>query len=473
MGDKSAAATYIHIKIVGLYEPVELIDLRIEKRINDHARLYLTGIIPPEKKDSYINESQSPVEINQTDSSGETAALFKGITTMINVKMVRNIYYLEIEGISHTYELDVKLKRRSFQNKDMQYTQLIEKVIEDYTDVFYIDKAADSSRLEKFIIQYDETDWEFLKRMASHFNTGLVPDITSDKPKFWFGIPEGVKEEKVEKCYYSVMKSVSDFRNSSENYKNGLDEKDFIKYEVEMYKFLNIGDKVILSGINLRICQSITRIKSGMLKHVYTLAAEEGFTQNKKFNNQIQGKSVEGKIIEVEEDKVRIYLDIDKEQKKEEAHWFPYGTFYTAEGNTGWYCMPEPDDKVKLYFPTNKEDEGIVINSIRRKTKGGDKITQPDIKYFRTKFEKEMMFSPKEMVISGKDDKVLIRLHEDTGVEILSDKDVTFKADTDIVIGAKNVEISAGEEIGVVCKASSIKMDGETHIRGTLVKVRC
>ena len=27
--------------------------------------------------------------------------------------------------------------------------------------------------------------------MASHFNAGLVPDTYSDKPKFWFGTPEG------------------------------------------------------------------------------------------------------------------------------------------------------------------------------------------------------------------------------------------------------------------------------------------
>ena len=82
----------------------------------------------------------------------------------------------------HTFNLDLKLKRRSFQNKDMKYTQLIDEVIKDYSGD-YIDVVAKGSTTDKFIIQYDESDWEFLKRMASHFNAGLVPDTYSDKPQ--------------------------------------------------------------------------------------------------------------------------------------------------------------------------------------------------------------------------------------------------------------------------------------------------
>ena len=44
--------------------------------------------------------------------------------------------------------------------------------------------------------------------MASHFNVGLVPDAISDKPKFWFGIPEGRKGGNLEEFNYSVRKKV-------------------------------------------------------------------------------------------------------------------------------------------------------------------------------------------------------------------------------------------------------------------------
>ena len=80
--------------------------------------------------------------------------------------------------------------------------------------------------------------------------------------------------------------------------------------------------------------------------------------------------------------------------------------------------MPELDDRVKLYFPTDKEEEGVVINSIRRRIVGGDYTVDPEIKFFRTKFGKELMFSENEIMITGKDDKVLIRLIGKEGEDV-------------------------------------------------------
>ena len=53
------------------------------------------------------------------------------------------------------------------------------------------------------------------------------------------------------------------------------------------------------------------------------------------------------------------YMEIDEEEpSKQEAYPFPYTTMYTAEGNSGWYCMPEVDDTVLIYFPTKEEKDG-------------------------------------------------------------------------------------------------------------------
>ena len=36
------------------------------------------------------------------------------------------------------------------------------------------DVASKKKELGKFIVQYQETDWEFLKRLASHFHTNAI-----------------------------------------------------------------------------------------------------------------------------------------------------------------------------------------------------------------------------------------------------------------------------------------------------------
>lgn len=447
-------------------------ELTIVKRINDHARVKVVAVVPEGEEDKYINitKTNTNIEIRNEDDSGVTT-LFKGIVTDIEVKAVRGVYYVSIDGMSTTFNLDLKIKRRSFQNKDLTYVSLIKEVIKDYPGADFIDVAAGSKKIEKVIVQYDETDWQFLKRMASHFNAGLIPDTNSDKPKFWFGIAQGGEKGTIEQFNYSVSKRIGDFRFSSENYIEGIDEKDFTYYKVETDAVLNIGDSISFQGKNLYVSQSTTKMKDGVVVNEYLLTHEKGMSQNLILNEKIKGASIEGKVLEIKEDNVRVHLEIDEVQNKEEAYWFPYSTYYTSEGQTGWYCMPEIDDYVKLYFPTNREEEGVIVNSIRRRTKGGDFITDPDIKFFRTKFGKELMFSKDEIMITGKDDEIIIRLIEDEGIEIYSSKDIKIKADKGLFIeSGKNINISAGSKINVTCKDSQIEMNGITTIKGKQVK---
>lgn len=470
----SSTITYGNIKLVSPFDIQHLDQLRIEKENNEHARIYLTGIIPEDKKASYIDSvsSKDILEVSQISDDSSTTVLFKGTITSIEIKAVRGIFYIIVEGVSCTYELDIKLKSRSFQDKDMLYTDMIKEVIKDYPGADFIDTSAKSKKLDKVVIQYDETDWEFLKRMASHFNAGLVPDATSDKPKFWFGVPERNSSEKLEEFNFSVRKKIGDYRYLSENFIEGIDEKDFVYYEVETDKFLSIGDKVQYNDISLVVCKATYYFEDSVLRHLYLITPEKGLSQELKLNYKLFSASIEGKVIDIKEDNVRVHLDIDEEQKKEEAYWFSYATFYTAEGNTGWYCMPEIEDRVKLYFPTNKEEEGIVINSIRRKLKDGDKIQNPDEKYFRTKYGKEKKFTETELVFSASDEKVLIRLNEGSGIEIYSDNTIKIKDDNNLDIEAETIEITAADEINIECSDSKIIMDGDTHIKGSLVKVR-
>ena len=94
-----------------------------------------------------------------------------------------------------------------------------------------MDKASQGAQIEKFILQYRETDWQFLKRLASHFNTGLIPDDKFAKPKFYFGVPKKASKGKLKNFNYRVKKHLGDYRFSSENYIEDLKETDFILYD--------------------------------------------------------------------------------------------------------------------------------------------------------------------------------------------------------------------------------------------------
>ncbi|WP_230199402.1 hypothetical protein [Bacillus ndiopicus] len=322
-------------------------------------------------------------------------------------------------------------------------------------------------------MQYAETDWQFLKRLASRFNTGLVPAATFAQPKFHFGIPIGKAQGKLEDYHYTVRKRLADYLRYTENGNDGMEEHDFLYYEVETDKVLALGDTVSFNKQTLYIRAASTTMKDGLLKHVYTLATKNGMKQPELFNDNVVGLSLEGKVLEVAKDHIKVHLEIDEKQDKGKAHWFLYSTPYTAEGHSGWYAMPEINDFVHVYFPTQREEAGVASNSIRknRETSATNKLDDPSTKYYRTAFGKEIKMSPDEIVITALDGSVFIRLNEANGIELYSKGAIQLISQADISINAsKKILVSAEEEISLKCKESSVKMDGNVQIFGKEVK---
>lgn len=470
----SDAATYQNLEIKP-YQLSEILDLTISKRLNEHGRLSFTGIIPSDQKDDYIKdtEAQTAVEVNQNDS-GETTALFKGIVTLVQVKTVGDNYYLHVEAASATYLLDVEIKSRSFQNAEKQtYTDLIDAATGDYSNAQVNDTASQGAQLKQLVVQYRETDWQFLKRLASRLYAPLIPTCDATYPKFYFGITDGNNRGKLENFHYTIRKKLSDFRTITQNSTLNLQETDFIEYDLETLQAFELGDNITFQSQSLYIREVVTRMQQGILKHNYLLTPQGGLSQNKIYNRHLTGASIQGQVLAVEKDKVRVHLTIDSAQKTDEAYWFPYVSAYTAEGNSGWYCMPEVDDKVKIYFPDHKEENGVALSSVRQNSEKSqtNKVDDPDIKYFRTKSGKELMFAPGEVLLSAKDGSIFIRLNDDDGIEIYSQKGIQLVAKEDLSItGQKKVTVSAQKELSITCKGSSIKLDGQTTIKGSKIK---
>ena len=210
-----------------------------------------------------------------------------------------------------------------------------------------------------------------------------------------------------------------------------------------------------------------------MLKHYYLLAPRGGLSQPLLYNQRLVGASVQGKVIEVARDNVRVHLEVDPEQNQAEAYWFPYSSVYTAEGHSGWYCMPEVGDYVRIYFPDQQDENAVAVSSVRKDSSEGEtnKVSNPDIKYFRTKSGKELMLAPGEIVITGKDGEVYIRLNDQDGIEIFSKQGIKFVSQKDVIIESQQkVCVTAQEEILMQCKDSNIKLDGNTSIKGYEIK---
>jgi len=462
---------YGELELVSPYEIQTLHNLTLTQTVNDHARLLITGFIPAQQKDSCMQlaSSSDRIELYQKRKGQRQQALFKGQVTELAIRMVMGVYQIELEAVSLTFSMDCKEKYRSFQHDKMTYQAMLKKVLEDYSGADAIDTVTNATPIKQFILQYKETDWQFLQRMASHFRTVLVAAVDADNPKFWFGLPEG-RIEKLSVANYTILKDRSKFLHIKHNdIEWPIEEQETVAYVIESKKTLKLGDRVQLQDKELVIAKSIARMKQGILTYEYHLLFEKGIRQDRQSIHLLPGTAIEGMVLEVKKDQVRLHLRIDETQKKEEATWFPLATSYSAEGHSGFYSPPEEGDCVHLSFSTYREEEAVVRHSVR---KGGDsnpKTADPKTSYWGTPKGKEMKLDPQSVTFTAKDGAVFLQLHQDSGITVQSTPSLLVKANDTITFAGKRISMSAAESMRLTCGSSSIVFDGNTDIQGQVV----
>ena len=480
--------TFLHLGST-MHELMHLESLDIEQAINEHAILNLTALLNYASEINFAinNNARDIIEV-VVEKDGQNATIFKGIVKKTEIKKMENTYILHLIGVSASFLTDLEIKSKSFQNKTMTYSEVMKTVLrQDGGRLGGL--VGNDTAIRRFIMQYKETNWEFLKRMASHFNAGLVPSIMSHTPDITVGIPEGTPRGTIEKYNFYVTKDIERYMRSTCNEHEGLTELDTVSFHIETSEDFDIGDTLTYRYKDewsqvaaLYIKSKRTEMIDGTLRFKYSLSAAGGLSTDKLYNEKIVGLSLRGRVLERGNDTVKVFLtEIDDGQDPATAWNFPYSTPYTAEGSSGWYVMPELDDTVYIYFPNREEHHGLGLNAIRLKNTGTDKIGNPEIKYLRTKDGKELKLATDEVVITcanwvneetGEHNKIYIQFNEKSGITMHSTKPVYISSDGDINFTAdKKILFAAEDEIKMKCQTSQIKMDSSIEIISPVVKV--
>lgn len=448
--------------------PIQMVcELEITRKLNQHGKVFIKGILWEEKGRECIHQvgSQDPIAIYGNNGSGEKL-LFSGVVTQVEVLYQDYIYYVEIQGLSWSSLLDYEEKSRSFQDKGMSYSALLSQVLKDYPGSLFENKTKPSKQpIGQFILQYRETDWEFCKRLATHFQTQLVADVTGKTPEFSFGLPKNRGTLK------SVGKVVTQ-RATGEYHKAAasnflMQEEQFVKYHIQSKERLELGDMVEYDGRSMIIEESRFFLAKGILHYTYVLGLEEALSIPRKNNDRIQGISLLGKVLERENQQVKLKLNIDQEQEAGTACWFPYA----SQANSLFYCMPEIGTSISLYFSNSDESSAIAMNAVRRNGGSCAKTSNPKLKYMGIPEGKEFKLGVTDIDFVAHE-KLFMKMDAENGVLIQSHEDLNVFTKQKLFLEAKelikvfaktgNIIVGAKEESALYLLGGP---DGDTHIK--------
>lgn len=416
-----------------------ILDLEYVKTIGDHAKLFVRGVLKEGEEDSLIGQQwdEMPVKLTQ---AGET--LFCGVATDVGVICENGVYYLEAEAVSWTVKLDRVKKKRSFQEKGRSYQSIVNEIAGEAGGTAKC--VAPDKQIENLLLQYRETDWEFLKRLASHSNSVLVPDPTQEVPAFSFGLADGSSySEETAKADFSVRKKVARYRQLSQCEDVSYQEEDAVEYTIRTeFAALEIGDQINVKGKSLYVREVSLSLKGSVFLCTCTATTKSGISAAKVWHPYISGLTLDGKVLKVINDTVKVHLSIDESQEEGKAYPFPYATGYSAEGHTGWYVMPEEGDTVQILFPTEDENKAYAMQSVRQADT--ERTAEPKVKYLRTADGKEIKLDKDEVLITARDGLTYVRINEQTGVDVFTIKDVN-------VLSAGNITLLSGDSISMAC----------------------
>lgn len=445
-------AETIHVDLIHFITISECI---IHKTVNNHATAKITGIVPDDEK--IVDKISEKTWMTIYSKNGEEQqVLFTGIMESISMQETIGQKECEIELVGATRLLDIEEQTKTFQNAGMTFESLFQNTLQRHgASCIWAEKA--ETTLGQFYVQYKETDWKFLLRMASCMNMCVIPEITRKKIGFYVGLSEHTQLYECDKKQCVQRKEINCMRSYGGQMIRNNEVDDVMIWSSE--RVLTLGDRVSVSGSVYYVYAIKSTWEKSMLIHEYELRRKKDFEVKKHYNDKIVGASLDAIILEVGGSRVKVQISVDQKQRKESAKWFNYSTVFSSPDGTGWYCMPETGDHVRVYFPSEKEKDAYVISSVHM-GEGQAARTNPDVKTIMNRFNKQIKWDDKSIVITN-NNGITFEINDEDGIKLESNKGISFIAQEDVQIASlnANVEIVGMEKVLITQDGAEVQME--------------
>ena len=395
----------------------------LDASFNNHVSAELALIAEEEGIEAAVHQITDGDSI-EVYEEGQERLLFAGKITDARMANERSLCCLKLKAVSYTMEWGLAPVSQSFLNLDMTYEQVMNKVLKDQPNAEIRDCVTRGAVIPDFLLQYEESDWQFLMRLASHFGTFLVPDCHAMHGRAYFGIPDMGEEYILDEEDYQETKDMN--RYYQIGCALGILPQEHMGWKVTSGRDLSLAQKVRFRGISTIVTKVHYSTVNGELVRAYELSREKGMVCAPRKNPNIFGMSIPATVKKRSGNCVKVHFHIDKEyDASPNTKYFTY-----AIESSFIYCMPEVGSQVHIYFPSDEERDAVAVHAIR--TSG--KAQEPDHKSFSNVNGAELLLAPSSASISADQQQETC---------------VFLSAEGNAFITGKTIEISAGKNLSM------------------------
>lgn len=439
------------------YDFISIEEMEVIQSLNDHGKACIKGVFREKDKEAYVQSllEEQWVKIIVKDEEENMATLFGGLVLRAEIEDRDVDICLKLELVTGTYLLDKEKHYRVLQKETYTLREVMDEIGGNYSRYrYHMNEEPDS--IDGIRVQYMETDWQFLKRLAGETGCCIVPDCYGED----IGYDINVREDRiinVEEDEFTFMVTGKQKR-----------------YIVQSRKLYRLGERVSFNNQILYIYKIVTRYLHAECIHEYQLLPKHDIKMEHKQNKEIAGCSLQAIVRAVKTDKVRVEF-LKNEVKNDTGIgeiqiWLGYSTVYSTPAGAGWYCMPEPGDMVRIYFPSDRESEAYAISAVHMNDT--EERQNPDRKSIKNIYGKEILLTPNSLVMTN-NKGMTIKLEDGEGILIESDRDVNIIAKGDMVLSSKaSVMIAGTESVEVNQSGTGITLNKDILFNGSEFRIQ-
>ena len=215
--------------------------LELTEALNSHAFLKMDCLLEEDARERAVayTSMDSQVEIYR-----EGTILFFGYLYSVKTGKEHGKWELSLTYVSASFEMDVTRRSRVFYRQKDRYLDVIGKVSALYPGSQIQDKASGETPCPGALLQYEETDWEFLKRLASHFSARLNPDTSSRLNRIYFGLPDIDNGKALWDKDFEILQDMDAFYRLGKGMK-----QEHTAWRIRSPLILRMGENLIFNGI--------------------------------------------------------------------------------------------------------------------------------------------------------------------------------------------------------------------------------
>lgn len=429
------ASTQGELRIESVISIENIKEFHMEIQNGYHSLIFLKGEISKEEGEKALLQK---LDHENLQVWIKDEPVFVGVMQDVEIEHDGYGYQICIHGSSATSLIDSMKKSRTFQDITKTYEEIMWEVLADTQGAglkFYVNDR----KINTPVYQIEETDWEFIKRMASHLETFVVPGSLSKSPTVSIGLANGrVRETEqaglvCEKVWFDK-------------------ERRGVCRSIRGYENWNMGDRILWDGETYSIIEKRCQLEKGLLYFRYTIFDRKTFTVKKYDNPSFVGTMLPALVLDTRNEEVKVKFTIDKQQSKDSAYWYPW----RPDGGNIMYCMPEIGETVYICLDGPEGERARAVCGVHKNGAGNPEMKVTD-RYFTTADKKRMYLTPDTLGFKDlkQSSPLEIILNDSSGANVRSNRKLVVSAKDTVGIKGNNIFLQAPKEVSLVRRDSA------------------